>query len=145
MRSYRCTVAGVIASAAPSVTFHKDVEPILQEHCQECHRPGEIGPMALLTYEQARPWAKAMKAAVLKNQMPPWPADPHYGKFSNDRSLTRQQIDTLAAWADTNAPEGSKADAPKPRTWVDGWNIGHPDIVVQMPKPIDVPAAGEVE
>ena len=107
------------------MTFHKDVEPILQQHCQECHRPGEIGPMPLLTYEQARPWAKAIKAAVLKNQMPPWPADPHYGKFSNDRSLTQQQIDTLAAWADAGAPEGSKADAPKPRTWVDGWNIAN--------------------
>jgi hypothetical protein len=138
-------VVCAIASAAPTVTFHRDVEPILQQHCQECHRPGEIGPMPLLSFEQTRPWAKAIKASVLKNQMPPWPADAHYGKFSNDRSLTRQQIDTLAAWADANAPEGSKSDAPKPRTWVDGWNIGHPDTVVQMPNPIDVPAAGEVE
>jgi hypothetical protein len=137
--------ACLVASAAPSATFHKDVEPILQQHCQECHRPGEIGPMALLTYEQARPWAKAIKSAVLKNQMPPWPADPHYGKFSNDRSLTKQQIDTLAAWADAGAPEGSKADVPKPRTWVEGWNIGKPDVIVEMPKAIDIPAAGEVE
>ena len=74
-----------------AVTFHKDVEPILQKSCQECHRPGEIGPMPLLTYEQARPWAKAIKAAVLQGKMPPWPADPHFGKFSNDRSLTQER------------------------------------------------------
>jgi hypothetical protein len=139
------SVASSIAFAAPSVTFHKNVEPILQEHCQECHRPGEIGPMPLLSYEQARPWARAIKTEVLTNKMPPWPADPHYGKFSNDRSLTRQQIDTLAAWADAGAPEGSKADAPTPRTWVDGWNIGKPDAVIEMPKAIDIPAKGEVE
>jgi hypothetical protein len=139
------SVASAAAWAAPGVTFHKDVEPILEDHCQECHRPGEIGPMPLLTFEQARPWAKAIKAAVLKDQMPPWPADPQYGKFSNDRSLTKAQIDTLAAWADANAPEGNKADAPKPRTWVEGWNIGKPDAVLQMPKPVDIPAKGEVE
>jgi hypothetical protein len=138
-------VVSLSAAAAPTVTFHKNVEPILQEHCQECHRPGEIGPMALLTYEQARPWAKAIKSEVLKNLMPPWPADPHYGKFSNDRTLSHDQIETLAAWADAGAPEGSKADAPKPRTWVEGWNIGKPDAIVEMPKPINVPAAGEVE
>ncbi len=138
-------VCAIGFGAAPTVTFHKNVEPILQEHCQECHRPGEIGPMPLLSYEQSRPWAKAIKSAVLKNQMPPWPADRHYGKFANDRSLTHEQIETLTAWADANAPEGSKADAPKPRTWVDGWNIGKPDAVVEMPKPIEIPAKGEVE
>jgi hypothetical protein len=80
MRSIFLTLAVCfVASGAPEVTFHKDVEPILQKSCQECHRPGEIGPMALLTYEQARPWAKAIKAAVLEKKMPPWPADPHYG------------------------------------------------------------------
>lgn len=134
----------LVASAAPEVTFHKNVEPILQKSCQECHRPGEIGPMPLLTFEQARPWAKAIKGAVLQNKMPPWPADPHYGKFSNDRSLTKQEIDTLVAWAD--APiEGNKADAPKSRTWVDGWNISKPDAVIQMPNAFDMPASGEVE
>lgn len=131
--------------SAPTVTFHKEVEPILQQHCQECHRPGEIGPMPLLTYEQARPWARSIKTAVLKKQMPPWPADPQYGHFSNDRSLTKAQIDTLAAWADANAPEGNKAEAPAPRTWVEGWNIGKPDVVLQMPKPFEVTASGEVE
>jgi len=134
-----------LALAAPDVTFHKDVEPILEKSCQECHRPGEIGPMPLLTYEQARPWAKGIKAAVLQGKMPPWPADPHYGKFANDRSLTKQEIDTLAAWVDAGAKEGNKADAPKPRTWVEGWNITKPDAVLEMPQAFHMPASGEVE
>src|SRR5579871_6344040 len=113
----------LIASAAPEVTFHKDVEPILQRSCQECHRPGEIGPMSLLTYEQVRPWAKGIRSAVMTHAMPPWPADPHYGKFANDRSLTMQEIETISAWVDSGAKEGAKSEAPKPRTWIDGWNI----------------------
>src|SRR5271169_3692273 len=94
-------------SASP--TFYKDVLPVLQNHCQECHRPGEIAPMALMTYEQTRPWAKAIKANTLEGKMPPWPADPHFGKFANDRSLTRAELDTLAAWADSGAAEGRPA------------------------------------
>ena len=143
MRFSILLVVSLSAFAAP--TFHKDVEPVLQKSCQECHRPGEIGPMPLLTYQQARPWAKAMKTAVLKNQMPPWPADPHYGKFSNDRSLTKAEIDTIAEWADAGAPEGDKKDAPKARTWIDGWNISKPDAIVEMPQAFEMPAKGEVE
>jgi hypothetical protein len=131
--------------AAPTVTFHKDVEPILQNSCQECHRAGEIGPMQLLTYEQVRPWAKGIKAAVVQGKMPPWPADPHFGKFSNDRSLTKAQVDTIAAWVDSGAKEGDKADAPKARTWVDGWNIPKPDAVIEMPHAFEMPASGTVE
>jgi hypothetical protein len=134
-----------IASAAPEVTFHKDVEPILQKACQECHRPGEIGPMPLLTYDQVRPWAKGVKTAVLQGKMPPWPADPHFGKFANDRSLSKGEIDTLVAWVDSGVKEGSQADAPKTRTWVDGWNISKPDAIVEMPQAVHVPASGEVE
>ena len=114
MRLITLLSVSLLAAAAP--TFHKDIEPLLQNSCQECHRPGEIAPMPLLSYEQTRPYAKAIKTAVLKNQMPPWPADPHYGKFANDRSLTKAQIDTIVAWVDAGAPEGNKADAPKPRT-----------------------------
>jgi hypothetical protein len=140
-----CLTFAAVAFAAPEVTFHKDVEPILQKACQECHRPGEIGPMALLTYDQARPYAKGIRAAVIKGTMPPWPADPHYGKFSNDRSLTKSEIDTLVAWSDGGAKEGNKADAPKPRTWVEGWNISKPDAIVEMPTSFHMPATGEVE
>jgi hypothetical protein len=132
-------------TAARPVTFNRDVLPILQEHCQTCHRPGEVGPMALLTYEGTRPWAKAMKAAVLSRKMPPWFADPKYGHFSNDRSLSESDINTLTAWADTGAVEGDAKDKPAPVQWVDGWNIPKPDLIVEMPHEIDVPAKGTVE
>src|SRR4249920_1116240 len=89
------TAAVALAADAP-VTFHKDVEPILQRNCQSCHRPGQAAPMSLLTYQSARPWAKAMKAAVATRKMPPWFADPRYGHFVNDRSLQQADIDTIA-------------------------------------------------
>lgn len=138
------SVSAIVLAAADK-TFHKDVEPILQKACQECHRPGEIGPMALLTYDQVRPWAKGMRSAVLQGTMPPWPADHHYGKFSNDRSLTMEEIDTIVAWADNGAREGNKNDAPPPRKWIDGWNISKPDAIVEMPSSFKMPATGEVE
>ncbi len=138
-------VSAGAAFAAPEVTFHKNVERILQEHCQECHRPGEIAPFSLLSYTEARPWVKAIKADVLQGKMPPWPADPHYGKFANDRTLSKAEVETIVAWADNGAPEGNKADAPAPRKWTDGWNISKPDHVVEMPQAFDMPAKGEVE
>ena len=130
---------------AGEVTFNRDVLPILQEHCQTCHRPGEVGPMALLTYEGTRPWAKAMKAAVLARKMPPWFADPKYGHFANDRSLTEAEIAIIGKWADPGALEGDAKDKPAPIEWVDGWNIPKPDLIVEMPNEIDVPAKGTVE
>src|SRR6516162_4809797 len=92
------------ASAAGAVTFNKDVLPILERHCQTCHRPGNIAPMSFLTYQSTRPWAKAMKAAVLTRKMPPWSADPHYGQFSNDPSLSQSELDIISKWADSGAP-----------------------------------------
>jgi hypothetical protein len=138
-------LAVMCVAAAPGVSFHKDIEPILQARCQECHRPGEVGPMPLMTYEQARPWAKAIKSAVVQHTMPPWPVNPHFGKFANDRSLTSEQIDLLTAWVDGGAPEGNPVDAPKPRTWVDGWNIPTPDAILEMPIAFEMPAKGRVE
>jgi hypothetical protein len=137
------TSAGVGLAAEP--TFYKDVLPILQSRCQECHRPGELGPMPLQTYKQARPYAASIKEQVLQRQMPPWDADPKVGHFANDRSLTQAEIDTLSAWATTGAKEGKAADAPAPRKFLDGWNIEKPDLVIQTPKPIHVPAAGSVD
>ena len=93
-------------ATAASVTFNKDVLPILQKNCQGCHRPGEVAPMSFLTYKDARPWAKAMKAAVVNRQMPPWFAEPAYGHFANDRTLSDSEIKTLVAWADAGAVEG---------------------------------------
>jgi hypothetical protein len=101
--------------------------------------------MPLLNYTQARPWARSIKANVLSAKMPPWPADPSVGKFSNDRSLTRAEIDTLSAWADSGAAEGNAADAPRPRTWTEGWNIAKPDHILQLPAAFDMPASGTVE
>src|SRR5574341_93638 len=108
---------------ARDITFYKDALPVLQRRCQACHRPGEIGPMPLQTYPQTRPWAKAIREAVLLKRMPPWHADPHYGKFSNDLSMTPAELDTLVAWVDGGAKEGNPADAPPPRRFVPGWRI----------------------
>jgi hypothetical protein len=126
-------------------TFYKDVVPILQEKCQSCHRSGEAAPMPLVTFEQTRPWAHKMAAQVEMRMMPPWFADPRYGKFANDPSLSAEQIATLTAWANAGAPAGNLADAPAPRKWSAGWNIPQPDVVVKMPKPVEIPARGEVE
>ena len=115
------------ADARP--TYHKDVVPVLQARCQSCHRPGEAGPFSMLTYKDTRPWAKAMKEAVLTKKMPPWFADPQFGHFKNNPSLTRAETETLVAWADAGAPEGNLKDAPAPRAFIEGWNIGQPDAV----------------
>ena len=127
--------------AAP--TFTSDVASILFRRCASCHRPGEAGPMPLLTFEQARPWAKAIKAKTADKQMPPWFADPEVGVFSNERKLTAHEIDVLAAWADAGAPAGNPKDAPPPRHFEDGWNI-KPDVVIEMPKPFELPATGTI-
>src|SRR6476646_1552693 len=96
-------LAGTVDASA-AVTFNKDVLPILQAHCQTCHRPGNIAPMSFLTYQSTRPWAKAMKAAVLSRKMPPWSADPQIGHFSNDPSLKPSELDVISKWADSGAP-----------------------------------------
>jgi len=105
---------------AQQVTFYRDVLPILQNRCQECHREGQMAPMAFSTYQQTRPWAKAIREAVRTNKMPPWFADPCCGKFSNDRSLTAAERETLARWADSGAPQGRESDAPPPKSWPEG-------------------------
>jgi hypothetical protein len=140
-------VAGfpALGGAASPPVFYKDVLPILQSRCQECHRPGEIAPMSFLTYDDARPWAKAIREATLMRKMPPWFADPEYGRFANDRSLSKQEIDTLTNWAEGGALEGEAKDAPPPRAWPQGWNIGTPDVVIEMPQAFPIPASGAIE
>src|SRR5262245_18783705 len=135
---------GFAAEPGTAATFNKDVLPILQNNCQGCHRPGQIGKMSLLDYKEARPWAKAIKEAVLTRQMPPWFADPKYGHFNNDRSLKPAEIETLVAWVDNGAPEGDSKDAPRAIQWpADGWQI-QPDLVVEAPA-YPVPARGVKE
>jgi hypothetical protein len=138
------TAALAASTASAGSTFNKDVLSILQKRCQVCHRPGEIGPMSLLTYENARPWAKAIKASVLSRKMPPWLADPRYGHFSNDRGLSDEEIHKLVGWVDAGAPEGDAKDKPAPIQRTEGWNI-RPDLVLQMPDPYAIPATGTLK
>jgi hypothetical protein len=126
-------------------TFYKNVLPVLEKHCQECHRPGEIAPMSLLTYNDARPWAKSIKAAVLTHKMPPWFADPHVGKFANDRSLSQAEIATLVDWVDGGAKPGAPKDAPPPLSFAEGWTIGKPDLVLDTGVDFTVPATGTID
>ena len=131
------------AAAGDAPTFYKDVLPILQANCQRCHRPGEVAPMSLLTFEETRPWARAIKTAVASRQMPPWFADPNVGHFANERRLSREALDTIATWVDAGAPAGDANDAPPPVVFENGWNI-KPDVIVEMPKPFELPARGTI-
>ena len=139
----------VADDAAPGKkSFYRDVLPILQEQCQDCHRPGGnnmggmVAPMAFADYGETRPWAKAIARAVESRVMPPWHAsDKHRGVFQGERYLTQEEIDTIVAWVNQGAPAGGSTDAPPPREFpeVDGWSIGEPDLVIQMPEPFFVP------
>ena len=148
MKGLTCFILGVsvaaLAAPAPKVTFTKDVAPIFYSRCVECHRPGEIAPMSLLTYESARPWAKSIREKVSARVMPPWHADPKYGKFENDPSLSAKEIETIVAWADSGAPKGNDKDMPAAPKFTDGWTIGQPDVVFEMPEAHAVPAEGVV-
>jgi mono/diheme cytochrome c family protein len=129
------------AGAAP--TFTKDIAPIFYANCTSCHRPTDIAPMSLLTYKDARPWAKAIAAKVADGTMPPWHADPRYGKFVGERRLTDAQKSTIAKWVAAGAPEGNAADLPAPPAYDEGWNI-KPDVVLSMQEDYPIPATGEI-
>jgi len=130
---------------AGDVTFYRDVLPVLQKNCQECHRPGEAAPMSFLTYKDTRPWAAAIRQATATREMPPWHADPAHGHFSNDRRLSDHDMQTLETWAKTGAKEGNLKDSPAPREFAQGWTIGKPDVVLDMGTDFHVPAKGTVE
>jgi len=134
----------VVALVLAAVTFYKDVLPILEQHCQVCHRPGEIAPVPLETYAQTRPYAAAIHQLTSLRQMPPWFADPCCGRFSNNPSLSSDEIATLAEWAEAHAPAKSPSASPPPRHWESGWNIDRPDLVLQMPRAKHIPATGDV-
>jgi hypothetical protein len=124
-------------SAAPP-TFTKDVAPILYKSCVSCHRPGQIAPMSLLTYESARPYARSIKDRVTKREMPPWHLDKTVGirEYKDDPSLSDGQIQTISRWVDGGAPQGNAADLPAAPTFPsdDEWSIGKPDLIVSAPK-----------
>jgi len=129
---------------AVPATFNRDVAPIVHKHCTACHRPGQSAPMSLLTFEEARPWARAILRQVTARSMPPWGADPAIGHFANDTSLTRDEIETITRWVNGGAPKGD-TPPPAPPVYTDEWKIGTPDLVVQMNRPFPVPATGLVE
>ena len=126
-------------------TFSKDVAPIFYEKCISCHREGEVAPMSLITFREARPWARAIHEKVTTREMPPWHADRRYGDFRNDLSLTQPEIDTITAWVSSGAREGDPAQVPPLPEFTEGWQIGTPDMVFEMPVDYQVPASGTVE
>lgn len=126
-------------------TFYRDILPILQQHCQVCHRTGSIAPMALESYEGTRPYAARIRDAAQEHTMPPWFAEKGIGKFSNDPSLSESEIAALATWAEANAPAGNPGDAPPARKWSGRWTIPEPDLVVTMAEGVKIPREGEVD
>ena len=146
VRVAKTDVTGCIISRAikakpeGSITFTRDVAPILQNHCQECHRPSQVGPMPLLTYEDALSWSAMIREVIEEKRMPPWHADPKHGKFANDRSLAEKERTTLLGWIAQNCPKGDLKDMPKPKTFAEGWRIGKPDAVFAMKAPMTIPA-----
>ena len=131
--------------AASAPTFTRDVAPILYKHCVTCHRPGEIGRMSLLTYEQARPYAKAMANAVTNRTMPPWHADAPAGTFHNERLLSDPERQTLTAWAAGGAPGGDPKDLPAQPAFSEGWSLGKPDVVLEMLEDYPIAAKGTIQ
>src|SRR5689334_7685976 len=131
---------------AAGVTFSKDVAPIIFNKCANCHRSGEVAPMPLTSYQEVRPWSKAIKEEVVERTMPPWFADPHTStlKFSNDRLLSKTEIDTIVAWVDAGAPKGNDKDLPPMPKYTPGWTFGEPDLIIEMPLDFEVPAEGEL-
>jgi hypothetical protein len=157
MRRAAFFVAGILVVAASSLapvhtapatvpTFTKDVAPIMYEKCTMCHRAGEVAPMTFLSYEDVRPWARVIKNKVVAREMPPWGADPEHSlKMRNDRSLSKEQIDTIVRWVDGGAPRGNDADLPPAPTFAEGWTAGRePDVVLEMPVEFSIPAEGEL-
>ena len=133
-----------LAAGADTPTFNADIVPILQKHCQVCHRPGEIGPMPLETFDQTRRFAAVIRQDVADRKMPPWFADPRFGHFANNPSLTTAEISTIEAWADHGTPEGSSPAPPEP-AWPSGWTSIQPDIVFNMPRPFPIPAKSVIQ
>jgi hypothetical protein len=135
------------AQVRPAVapTFSKDVAPIFYKNCTVCHRPGEIGPMPLLTYADTRPWTRAIARRITDGTMPPWHADPAHGEFANDRRLTDAEKDTISRWVNAGAPEGNRADLPPQPVYASGWSIGQPDAVFAITEPYAVPASGTID
>ena len=133
------------SSSSAMPTFSKDVAPILYRNCVECHRPGEIAPMSLLTFEQVRPYARSIRERIELGTMPPWHADAPPGTFRNERRLSTAEKETIARWVSNGSPQGDSKDMPPVPVFAEGWSFGKPDAVVTMSEPFNVPATGTIE
>ncbi len=132
------------AATPARATYTKDIAPLIQAHCAECHHPGGIGPFSMNSYRQVRGWSKMIKEVVLDGRMPPWHADPHVGEWANDRSLSQEQKDMLVAWIDGGMPQGEPADAAEEVEYHNEWRIGQPDVIFEMPEQVTIDPAGVV-
>ena len=139
-----CPSAVAAQGPATTPTFSLDVAPIFYENCAGCHRAGEMAPMSLLTYEEARPWARSIREQILQGVMPPWHAEEPIGTFLNERHLTADQRTTIVNWVDNGAPEGDPQDLPPTPEFATGWTIGTPDAIFAMNGTFEVPATGEI-
>ncbi len=138
-----CLIARAIKpKETGTITWAKHVSRIVQQRCQECHRPGQVAPMPLRTYRDAVSWSGMIREVVEENRMPPWHADPKHGRFANDRSLTKQERDTLLGWIKEGCPKGDEKDLPPEKKWTADWKIGKPDAVFELPQTVTVPADG---
>ncbi|MCA9235980.1 MAG: redoxin domain-containing protein [Planctomycetales bacterium] len=126
------------------VTYAQHIAPLINEHCISCHRPGEIAPFTLTNYDDAAAWAETMLETIEDGRMPPWHANPEYGKFHNDARLPEEQKELFRRWVAADVPSGDLAQAPAPPKFVEGWQIGEPDVVYRLPEPVEVPAQGTV-
>ncbi|HLG57618.1 MAG TPA: cytochrome c [Vicinamibacterales bacterium] len=133
------------AAAATAPTFSKDVAPIFYTKCVTCHRPGEVAPMSLITFQEVRPWVASIRDKVSSRVMPPWHADRQHGRFRNEQSLTQSEIDTIVAWAGAGAREGNPTELPALPKFPEGWQIGTPDVVFTMPGDYQIPARGTID
>ena len=137
----------VAQSPAATPTYNREIAAIINRSCSECHRPNQVAPMSLLSYQEVRPWARAIKSKVVAREMPPWFADPHYGKFKNDKSLSQKEIDAISAWVDAGAPQGTGTPPATPTFAERGWSHPSgraPDLIIEFPIDLQVNANGEM-
>ena len=136
-------ISGQNAAPPPTPTYDKDVAPILFNHCASCHRPGQIAPFSLLTYNDAAKRASLIAGLTASRFMPPWKPVPGYGDFKDANYLSDAELATLRNWAEAKTPEGNAADLPRPPQFADGWQLGKPDLTLKMPQSFQIPAEGE--
>ena len=135
-------MSSISHASSEELTYTKDVAPIINNNCVSCHRPDQVGPMSLMNYKEIRPWAKSIKRHVSEKTMPPWHATKYKHPFSNDRSLSEKEINTIVSWIDSGMKKGDPKDLPEMPTFVDGdWKLGEPDMIVTLPE-VTIPAGG---